>query len=107
MTVTVNEAMLHIMALDPDASVQFSPYTGKWFVSARIDIGDGAVLASVTEHRSDMAEAVTAYLERLKKVDVNDIEHFLVTGCLGGDRRHWRWNGATFVQEPLPIPAAT
>lgn len=93
----VNTAMLHIKALDPDASVRFSEWTGKWYVAADIDISDGAVIGGITEHRDGPERAVTDFLARLTQVGYDDLDHVLVTRANNNDRRHWRWNGAAFV----------
>lgn len=92
--------MLLIKSIDPDASLRLSEWTRRWYVEAKIEVSDGAVLSGITEHRDSPDEAVAAYLERLREVNQNDSDHVLAAR-VAGDRRHFRWNGAAFVSEPL------
>jgi hypothetical protein len=93
-------AMLIIKSLDPSASLELSEYTQQWYVSARIDISDGACLSGVTEHEDTPDVAVRAFLNRITEVGQHDHEHVLVTR-FHGERRHHRWNGRAFVEEPV------
>lgn len=90
----VNEAMLAIKALDPQASVRFSEYTGKWYVDARTEVGDGSILKGGSEHRDHPGEAVLAYFAYLIAIDH---EHYIVASPWG-ERREYRWNGAAFAE---------
>ena len=97
-------AMLIIKSLDSSASLELSEYTQQWYVSARIEISDGSCLSSVTEHEDTPDVAVRAYLNRITEVGVHDHEHVLVTHPHtedGRQRRHWRWNGRAFTEEPV------
>lgn len=99
----VTREMLLIKSLDNSASVVLSEWTRKWLVMARISIGDGAVLSSICEHADTPQAAVRAYFEALCDVDQSDTEHYLVTREGTDQRRHFRWNGAAFVDQPLPV----
>lgn len=90
----MNDSMLYIQALAPDASVKFSPYTQRWYVSARIDIGDGEMLHGITEHHETADAAVEAFFTRLTEVSLDE---YLATEYQGY-RREWRWNGAAFAE---------
>lgn len=96
-TYDASNAMRLIQALDPDAHLRFSEYTDGWYVSARIEVSDGAILRSVTSHQQSPDEAVWAFLRELQQVDINDFGHRLVTHAYGSERKEWRWNGAAFV----------
>lgn len=91
----ISHKMRLIQSLDDDAHIDYSKWTGKWYVSARIEIGDGAFLSGITEHRDAPEQAVDAFLARLVTVDQHDFDHYLVTRrpC-----RHWRWNGSAFTE---------
>lgn len=86
--------MLQILALDPDASLRLSPYTGQWYIAANIEIGDGAILSGVVEHRDLPHEAVDAFFGRVSHTGLN--EYVVSTYC--GQRREWSWNGAAFAE---------
>jgi hypothetical protein len=97
-------AMLIIKALDPRASLELSEYTGQWYVSARIEVSDGSCLSGITEHEHAPDVAVRAFLNRITEVGVHDHEHVLVTFPHtedGRQRRHWRWTGRAFTEEPV------
>lgn len=99
---SATEAMLLIKTMDNGAMLKLSEWTGKWYVEAQVEVSDGVVLSGVTEHEDSPEQAVHAYLARLAEVDVNDFGRVLVTRAYAGDeRRHWRWNGAAFANEPL------
>lgn len=98
----LGRAMLLIKSLDPKANLEFSEWTQKWFVAADIEISDGCIIGGITEHRDTPDQAVLAFLARLQGVDYGDLENVIVTNSLRPERRHWRWNGAAFVEVPLP-----
>lgn len=98
----ITQDFLMIMSLDPEAAISFSEYTGQWYVQARIEVGDGDVLQGMTEHRDTPEDAVNAYMARLKEINYHQATHFLVTRRFGDRRQHWRWNGVTFMEEPVP-----
>jgi len=83
-----------IKALDPNARIMWSEYTDQFFVQAQIDIGDGALLGSIVEHRDTPDEAVLAFFARCSGVEQPE---FLVTKY-HGERRERRWNGAAFAE---------
>ena len=70
-------------------------------VDADIEVSDGVTIGSICEHRETPAEAVDACLSQLRRVDYNDLDHWLVTKHLG-QRREWRWNGAAFEEATRP-----
>lgn len=93
----LNHAMLLILSLDPGASLKFSESTQKWYVKADIDISTGELIGGITCHRDTPEAAVFGYLYELQEVHPPCI---LVTNTLR-DRRHWKWNGAAFKEEPV------
>lgn len=103
----VTTEMLTIKAIDPTAALGMSAYTRMWYVSSNINITDGAMIFGVTEHRSTPAAAVTAFLDRLRSVDVDDLGHVIVTHDGKEGRRHWRWNGAAFANESVETFSAS
>lgn len=92
--------MLLIKSLDNDASLLLSEWTGQWYVSARIEMGDGAILTGGTEHRDTPTEAINAYMDWLTSVPIGK---YLVIHAYHPERRHYRWNGAAFAEIPLPV----
>lgn len=97
-----NEIMLHIKALDPRASLEFSEWTGQWYVSASVEIGDGGCLVGICEHRPTPDLALSAFLDAARGLD---LDHYLVSRHYG-ERRHWRWNGAAFAEVTRPTTPA-
>ncbi len=98
---TVNEtkkSILIIKALDNDAHLEFSEFTGKWYVSALIEEGGDGVLIGFTEHCDTPDLAVEKFLLRLKTVPEGK---YLVVNNFG-QRTHYRWNGAAFCGVPQP-----
>ena len=93
----LDQKMLQIKSLDRDASIVFSEYTYRWYVSALIEIGDGLTLSGANEHESTPEGAVDAYFHALTTVDLN---HYIVTNSMRESRRHYRWNGAAFAEIP-------
>ena len=92
----LDRKMLQIKSLDSDASICFSEYTGKWYVSANIEEGGDGVLVGICKHRATPEAAVDAYFDHLRTVD---IDHYLVTRPFDGEnRRSWKWNGAAFQE---------
>ena len=85
-----------IQSLDQDAHTNYSWVTRQYYVTARIEIGDGVCLTSICEHRATPDEAIDAYLDALKRIDLTD-DAFLVT-TYKQRRREWRWNGSAFVE---------
>jgi hypothetical protein len=99
----VATAMLQIKSLDDGAVIEYSEWTHQWYVTAKVEISDGALLSGITEHERTPDLAVLAYIDRLRAVDYSDVDHVLVTR---NPREHWRWNGAAFVRVPLPSKAS-
>lgn len=91
----VDMAIRHIMALDPNAHVAFSIYTGQWYLSARIEVSDGKIVSTLSQHRDTPDQAVLAFFNTLVAVSSPSI---VVTNGLRPERRNWRWNGACFVE---------
>ena len=96
------QAMLLIKTLDNDARLLLSDYTGQWYVSARIEMGDGVILEGGCKHRGTPQEAVAAYMGWLTNVPV---DKYLVTHAYHDNRRHYRWNGAAFAEIPIGVSA--
>lgn len=96
--------MLLIKSLDPAAHLEFSEWTAQWWVSARIEVSNGAILTSLTSltsHRDTPETAVFAFLDNLRAIPVDQV---LVTHSMDRKRRrHYRWNGAAFVEEPREV----
>ena len=88
------EVMAHLLALSPGACVKFSEWTGKWYVEASIEVGDGSILEGGTEHCDTPHEAIQAYFRRLTSVP---LDKYIATRYRS-QRREWRWNGAAFVE---------
>ena len=94
----VDQEMLLIKSLDDGASLKFSEYTKQWYIEARIEVSDGCVLTGGTEHADTPTLAVSRYLNYLKAVPLDKV---IVTHAGRDDRRHWRWNGAAFTEQPV------
>lgn len=99
---TAEQSMEALLKLDPEASVRFSTYTGKWFVHVRAEIGNGTFLRGVGPHRDDPASAVVAthhaLVLGLKPGEV------VVTHHAGGAdyvRQHWLWAGTDWMEIPV------
>lgn len=103
MRVQLDDAMRIIQSLDSDAHLCFSNFTGQWFVSARIEISNGALLQGIAEHRPTPEDAVYAYLAELQKIHIHQWEQVLVTRSMERERREWKWNGAAFAEQRQPI----
>lgn len=88
----LRQKMLHIMVLDPNAHLLLSEQTKRWYLTASLDISDGATLRSVTEHRDTPAEAVRAYFKVLCDIGWGKV----IVTRQHGKRQHWRWNGSAF-----------
>ena len=86
---------LHLSALDAGWSVGFSEYTNQFYVSMRAEIGGNGLLTSVCEHRDTPTGAIIAVFHLLTLVAHPE---FIVTDSYSEHRKHWRWNGATFVE---------
>lgn len=96
---TPEQMILLIKSLDPQAHVAFSEYTGRWYVSAHIEISDGAILSGISEHAPTVEAALRLYVGRLVAVDTHDTDHVIVSRY--PERRHWRWNGFAFTETPM------
>lgn len=92
--VSDEEVMAIIDALDPGASLKFSKWTGKWYVAANLEIGDGTILRGITEHHDTPHDAIQAFFSVLTNLSLD--EYVASTYC--GQRREWRWNGAAFAE---------
>jgi hypothetical protein len=90
-------SMLVIKSLDYGAYLDFSEYTGQWYVSSAINIGGDGMLTGITEHRTTPEQAIEAYLLRIQAVEA---PRYIVTKSNSPDRRHYRWNGAAFAEVP-------
>lgn len=98
----LDQAMRLIQSLDSAAHIDYSVWTGGWYVSARVNIGGNGFLRGITEHRGTPEDAVFAYLARLQDVNYDTLDSYLVTESASKHRRrHWRWNGAAFVEQPV------
>lgn len=102
----VDKRMLIIQSLDPQAHLEFSKHTLKWWVCTSIEVGGNGFLQGVNEQRPNPEAAVYALYEALTSVDekhaYDDEQYkshgkYLVTNA-SGKRRHWRWNGAAFEE---------
>lgn len=93
----IDEQMLMIKSIDPDAHLDFSTYTQKWFVVSRISEKDDCILIGLTEHRDTPGSAVQGFLTTLQDIDK---AHCLVVDGSGDYRRLYRWNGAAFAECP-------
>jgi len=89
--------LLLIKSIDTSAHLDFSPYTGKWFVASHLNTSDGALQRGVCEHRDTPELAVRAFLYALAAISLDEV----IVGRVGDERRHYRWNGAAFVEEPV------
>lgn len=95
-----DEIMLMLQAISPDVSVLFSEYTRQWYVSARrLEVGNGMMLTGTAEHRDTVEQAVQAIFERLTNTAMDEY----VVGEYLGQRREYRWNGATFAEVTRPL----
>ncbi len=89
----INEKMLLIQSLDPEASVKVDN-RGYHYVSARIQTGGDGFLSPVgTTERSDHM-AILRYVTEITSLPRGK---FLVTHYKG-HRREWQWNGAAFAE---------
>lgn len=96
---TPEAAMLHILALDPAATIAYSPFTEKWFVQAHIEISDGHIISGALAHVQTLALAPEAYLLNLQNISPDAV---IVTHSWDPERRrHWRWNGGAFATLPV------
>jgi hypothetical protein len=94
----IDRQMLLIKSLDSGAALEFSEYTHQWFVMAQLHEGGDGSLRGSTEHRETPDLAVEAYFDFLcEHTLVSD--HYIVSDAYG-ERRHWYWNGVTFVLHP-------
>lgn len=95
----LDRCMLLIKSIDNQAHIEFSEYTKKWYISARITIGNGSLLGGITEHRGTPETAVFAYFRRI--TGIRDDE-FLSVGY-DDERRFYEWNGAAFKELSLEL----
>lgn len=89
---SVQDAMRLIQILDDSAKISFSQWTGKFFVTARIEISNGSVLRGLAEHENSPITAVFSYLEALQKVTLTS-DARIVTNGYRPTRQQWYWNG--------------
>lgn len=90
-----SQIMLMLKAVSRDVTVEFSEYTGKWYVSGRrLEVGDGSLLRGVTEHRDTPEQAIHAFFDALTSIGLDEY----VVGEYLGQRREYRWNGAAFAE---------
>lgn len=87
---TIIDKMDALCGLDRDAHIDFSPYTRKFYVSLKVEIGDGAVLCSPAEHRDSPADAIEAMWARLINLKPDE---FIVIDAMNEKRREIRWVG--------------
>jgi hypothetical protein len=91
----ITRGLLLLHGIDPTATLNYSTYTGQFYVSSRAEVTDGSIASGVTEHRDTPQEAVQAFLRRLQEVKAP--RRILTSGMLS-PRREWLWNGATWVE---------
>ncbi len=96
----INRAMLLIKSLDVDAHLEFSEWTDQWYVSARIQTGGDGLLTGITEHRATPEAAVYAFVDRLRSVGIGGDMVLITHSNDAVRRRHYKWNGAAFVEQP-------
>lgn len=85
----IRRQMFLIKKLDGQACLMLSNYTGKWYVSTRIEVANGAFLAGITAHRDTPEEAVSSYLAKLQAIRLPER---LVLNAYGEDRKAFVWN---------------
>ena len=93
----IKAVALHLQVLDRAWSLGYSEHTHQFYVSLDAQIGGDGLLCSVTEHRDTPEQAIDAAFKRLAAVSA---PNYIVTDAFQGDRKHWRWNGAAFVEVP-------
>jgi len=87
--------MLLIQALDPNATIKFNG--SDWYVSANIDISDGAILSGVAHWDKAPEAAARGYLEKLQNIGPD--EHVVTYRGPGlSQRREHCWNGAAWQE---------
>ena len=60
-----------------------------------IEVGNGAILRGTFGSGETVSAALLDYFQQLTKLKANE---YLVSNATGGpDRRHFRWNGVSFV----------
>jgi len=94
---TINQKMAAMVALGADRThLDFSEFTGQWYVSASIEISDGSFSSGITEHRDSPGEAVDAFWDRITSLKPGES----LVAWMGGGKPDWRgkWNG--FMWEP-------
>ena len=97
MVYTIEGKMLMIQSMTRDVAIRFSDVTQLWYVTSNIEIGDGSLLSSISEHADTPGRAVRMFFKRITNLEPNQ---FLVVGSWG-DRKHFTWNGAAFVGQPV------
>lgn len=90
---TLDQKMMLIKTLDPDAHINFSQYTQRWYVSSNIEVTDGMMITSLSEHSDTPGEAIVNYLLAMQLVKE---PKRLVTNSMRENRREWRWNGVAW-----------
>lgn len=100
----ITRQMLVIKSLDPSASLGLSEVTGRWYVSARIEIGGDGMLRSIGSHADSPQVVVAEYFDALVRAGENYPKQVLVTNAYS-NRREWRWNGAAFAEVPQDLPS--
>lgn len=93
---TTNEKMAALKALSPwRCSLEFSDFTGQWFLSASIGVCDGMFEEGITEHRFTPIDAIEAFWRHVTEIDN---KHYL--SVYRGDRARWngRWNGYMWAE---------
>ena len=98
------QEMLTILSLDPSASLVYSQYTDKWFVSARIEIANGATLQGMCEHSPTVHQAINDFLNRLKQVGNTPETRYkeALKAHPDGEPHYYIWNGAAFALTQRP-----
>jgi hypothetical protein len=100
-------ATKHMMSLGSQLSVDYSPYTGKWFATVQgMDLSDGLIMTGMTEHMPTPEEAVIALFDRLVEeatwsIPFVQVREKRITVLTHEGRRAFCWNGVAFysVQE--------
>lgn len=102
---TPNQMMAAMKSLGAHrCCLDFSDWTGKWYMSFSIDVSDGCIRKGVTEHRENPTEAVIAMWIRVTTIGAN--EHLVV--YRGNDKPDWRgrWNGYMWEERPAQVKSA-
>lgn len=97
----VSEAMLLVQAVAPHATIQYSEFTGKWYIGDDdVEIGGDGFLVSPIAQTDTPESAVFGFLEVIQAVKA---PKYLVVRAMSeppDGRRHYRWNGMAWAELP-------